>query len=384
MLEQWRVMVAETLTGEIKADIQYKDQPNFERSLNSKGSLSITAHIDAAPNLGVDFHTYTRPGKYSWILCYGTTIVQAGPIWSHSFDDTTRILSATCGGLFSVLSRRTMRNPAGHTAIVHPSEDLIYSDMSLHDIMRAIVRDNLDQTYYGLPVLLPEPDNLGGNERTYQGYDLAKTGERMTELAAVINGPEFDFAPEWADGGSYIRWRLKVGAPKLGSTETTAVWDYGTESAPISSINVDVNGSESPVTRVWVKGSGNERDLLTGFAEDLTPVAEGYPGLDFVDSDHTSVTEQATLEAYADQDLARLSRAIEKWTCSLRIAGSGAGIEYAPALTEWELGDAPIFAVSGHPWLPANSYRRRVVGYADDGESSISLDLEEIPESPEV
>lgn len=383
--DQWRVFIADTLTGQIRADVAYTGDPTFDRTISDKGSLTVATYI-GGPNAQVDFHTYTRPGMYSWILAYGTSIVQAGPIWSYKFTDDSRTLEVTCGGMFSLFSRRVTRNPQGSAndavpAIVNESEDLNYTGMSLRGIMRALVADNLAQLDYGMPsIILPEVTETGENERNYMGYDLKMLADNMTDLAGVINGPEFDFAPEFNAAGTYVQWRLKIGSPLLGDQESTNVWDYGTEGSPINTIDVDVDGSNSPITRVWVKGDGTERGLLTGFAEDLTRVQAGYPGTDYVDGDHTSATQQQTLEDYADQDLEILSTATETWTCDVRIAGPGA-VEYAPALQNWQLGDAPVFALANHPWLPDGAYRRRVLGYANSSPSSVKLTLAETPET---
>ncbi len=382
--DQWRVFIAETLSGEIRADVAHVGDPSFERTLNEKGSLSVSVMVDG-PNAQVDLHTYTRPGKYSWILAYGQTIVQAGPVWSYQFTDSSRQLDVTCGGMFSLFSRRVTRNPVGSAndaipAIVNESEDLTYTGLSLRGIMSRLVADNLAQLDYDVPTIVVPEAETGENVRNYQGYDLKMIADNMTDLAGVINGPEFDFAPEFTERGTHVQWNLKIGNPLLGNQEPNLVWDYGTEGAPVDTIDVDVDGSESPITRVWVKGDGTERELKTGFAEDLTRAREGYPGTDYVDGDHTSVTEQDTLEGYADKDLERLSAAVETWTCDVRIAGPGA-VEYAPALESWQLGDAPLFALAGHPWLPDGAYRRRVLGYANSTASSVKLTLAETPET---
>ena len=381
--DQWRVLIAETLTGEIRADVAYTGDPTFERTLCEKGSLSVSVMIDG-PNAQVDLHAYTRPGKYSWILAYGQTIVQAGPVWSYQFTDSDRTLQVTCGGMFSLFSRRVTRNPQGSAndpipAIVNESEDLAYSGLSLRGLMSRLVSDNLAQLSYDVPsIAIPEPET-GDAVRNYPGYDLKMLADNMTDLAGVINGPEFDFAPEFTARGTHVRWNLKIGNPLLGDQEPNLVWDYGTEGAPVGTIDVDVDGSEAPISRVWVKGEGTERELKTGFAEDLSAAGE-TPGTDFVDGDHTSVSEQQTLEDYADKDLERLSAAVETWTCEVRIAGPG-GVEYAPALDSWQLGDAPLFALAGHPWLPDGAYRRRVLGYSNASASSVNLKLAETPET---
>lgn len=379
-MNEWRVLIAETLTGQIMADAAPTAMPTFTRKINDKGALSVRVYVGTDPNANVDFHTYTRPGRYSWALLYGDHLVQAGPVWTYDFAEDTRELEVSCGGLFSLFARRVTRNPNGHTAIVDPSEDLTYTGLSLRGIMRQLVADNLAQTYYDIPSLLLPEAETGDATRTYYGYDLKSIADNMNDLSNVINGPEFDFAPELSDDGSKIQWRLNIGGPLLGDQSSAAVWDYGTEQAPVDSITPDVDGSAAPCSRVWVKGEGSERALLTGFAEDLTWQQQGYPATDYVDGDHTSATVQQTLEGYADADLAEFRTPTEKWACSVHIAGPGA-VEYAPALGNWTLGDAPTFFVTNHPWLPDGAYRRRILGYSNGGASSVALELSEGPES---
>lgn len=375
--DQWRVLIVRTLTGEVVADAVPRDMPSFSRKLNDKGSFTLNFEIGIRANSAVDFRDYTQVGKYSWVILYGDYAVQGGPAWSFQFTDSTRTLSVTGTGIQGFFDRRVLRNPAGHTAIVDPSEDLVYKNLTLREIMRRIVQANLAQTHYALPITLPTADAAGTQERTYYGYDLANVWDRMTDLADVIDGPEFDFVPVLSADGLSVTWRMDIGSPKLGNQETLAVWDYG---GALSVVSLDVNGSASPCARVWVKGEGNERGLKTGFAEDTSLHALGFPPTDYVDGDHVSATEQATLEGYADQDLQTFRYPTETWTCSVRIDGRDqvTGRELSPALGSWSLGDAPTFFVDNHAWIPSGGYRKRIIGFNEgDDQEHVDLEIEE-------
>ena len=375
-MAEWRVLVAETLTGKIVADVIPAAFPSYERVLNDKGSWGVSLLVGEAANSSVDLHTYTQSGKYSWIIAYGEHITQAGPVWTYQFDDDSSRLSVAGAGIGSEFGKRVLRNPNGRTAIVDPSEDLAYRGLSLRGIQRQLVADNMVQAGYELPIDLPEPEE-GVAERTYFGYDLAWVADRMDDLSKVIGGPEFDFVPYFVPRENRIRWRLDIGSPLLGNQHTSAVWDYG---GALGSINVDVDGGSAPAARVWVKGSGSEREMLTGFAEDTSWHERGFPPIDYVDSSHTSVTEQPTLEGYADAALADYADPLETWTCSVRVDGARlqeTGVEISPALGNWALGDAPVFYLSGHPWLPDGGFRRRIIGYSNDTQDTASLQLEQ-------
>ncbi len=157
------------------------------------------------------------------------------------------------------------------------------------------------------------------------------------------------------------------------------MWDYG---AALTQIDLDVNGSAAPTTRAFVKGSGTERELLVGYATDTTPIGLGFPAVDHVNSDHTSATVAATLNGYARADLKAFAAPTETWKCSVQIDGlSSRGVTVSPGLGTWALGDAPVFGISGHPWIPDGQYRRRILGYDNDKETSVSLQLQSTMEA---
>jgi hypothetical protein len=370
----WRVLIAETVTGNIVSDCTPRDLPSFGRKVTDKGSWTVNVLPDDKANSGVDFHLFTGVGKYSWIVLCGDFITQAGPVITYQYDENTRNLSVSGVGIQGLFDRRVLRNSGGPPDnIVHVDNDLSITGKSLRGIAREIVAANLAQTGYGLPIDLPTAES-GTNVRNYLGYDLAMVWDRLDELSKVDTGPEVDFRPYLTSTGNQIRWEMMIGSPTLGDQTSTAVWDYG---AALGQIDVDVNGSASPCTKAWVKGSGTERTLLVGYAADSSLVAQGYPPTDFVDNDHTSVINKSTLNTYATADLAQFSAPTETWKCTVRVDGTtSSGVFVSPALGAWSLGDAPLFGVAGHPWIKDGQYRRRILGYSNETESTVNLELQ--------
>lgn len=374
---EWRVMICKTLDGTIVSDLAISAPPGYTRKLNDMGSFSVSCRVDAPENASVDLHSYVSP-MYSWVVCYQNYIVQSGPVWSYSFDDNSRVLTVSGSGIGGIFSRRVTRNAAGTTAIVDPSQDLGYTNLSLRAIMGGLIRDNMAQTYAGLPIVLGNLAETGTNSRTYYGYDLKNVADNLQDLANVDQGPEFDFAPQFVNSNQQaIQWVLNCGNPTLGDQASNGAWDYG---GSLMTIDVDVNASVSPVSRVWVKGTGSERSLLTGFYQDLTQAAAGYPLLDYMDASHTSATVQSTLDGWAKSDQTAYSAPFEQWTASIRVDGGlsnsyGNRPQVAPGLGDFALGDAPLFFVDGHPWIKSGQYRRRIQGFSSNGPWQVNLDL---------
>lgn len=371
----WRVMVAATVTGNIVADIQPRDLPSFSRKLNDKCSWTINALPEDKANAHIDFHAYTDAGKYSWIVLHDDFVVQAGPIWTFQYDENTRNLSCSGTGIQGLFDRRVLRNPTGTASnIVHVNNDLILNNFTLRGIAREIINANLTQTGgYALPIDVPAAQT-GTAKRTYFGYDLATVWDRLIELSKVINGPELDFRPYLTTTGNQIRWEAVIGNPKLGNQTSTAVWDYG---GALSMIDVDVNGSASPCTKAWAKGSGSARTMIVGYASESVLITRGYPATDFVDNNHTSVITKSVLQEKADADLDVFAAPTESWKCSVRIDGANSrGIQVSPVLGSWNLGDAPKFGINDHPWIADGQYRRRLIGYKNLTESTVDLELQ--------
>ncbi|GAA2812740.1 hypothetical protein [Saccharopolyspora taberi] len=375
MADEWRVLVAQTTTGEIVGDIRASDVPKFERRISDPGSYTVDVYLGNGANTAADLHEFTETGRYSWIVAYGDYICQAGPVWTWQFSDQERKLSVSGSNVSSLFDKRILRNPHGHTAITDPSEDLILRDLSVRGLLAELVRANLAQRGYQLPITIPEAEP-GPESITYYGYDLATVWDRMTDLAERDNGSEVDFAPEFVDGGRQIRWRLDIGDPLLGDQNTGAVWDYGSVIGPI---DTDVDGATTPASRVWVKGAGEGRNLLTGVAEDPALPAAGVPGIDLVDTSHAAEQRQDLLDSYARAALQGQRQPNSRWETTLRIATGATSTEASAALGTWALGDAPLIAVAGHPWMPSAHYRRRVVSFADSSPNEIRIDLQPAP-----
>lgn len=380
---EWRALVAETVTGLIVSDVVLKGRPQFKRALCDKGSWQVELNIGEGANRGTDFHPYVENGaRYSWVIAYDEYICQAGPVRSHAFTEESRTLSVAGSGLGGILGNRVSRGQGVAGGDVMKSQaDLTYSTLSLKGIACALVSvatsDWPTRPGYALPLTVPTPTSFPGDEDyTYYGYDLRYTWDNLADLAEEENGIEFDFAPYFVPGENRIAWEFLVESPRLGNQESLAVWDYG---GALSRIDVDVNSSAAFPTSVWVKGSGSERELKVGYAQIDRPAQ--FPAFDYVDTSHVSEEEQKKLSSYAQSTLGEFAAPSEKWSCTVRVDGlaNQSGVQVAPRLGEFALGDAPLFGVSRHPWIADGEYRRRILGFSDKSHAEVALEIGETP-----
>jgi len=373
----WRTLIAETITGVIVADVSPRDLPSFSRKVTDKGSWTINVLPDDRDNAALDLHTYTSAGKYSWLVLHDEQVMQGGPVATYQYDEHTRNLSVSGTGIQGLLDRRVLRKFDGppHN-IVHVNNDLSLQGQTLGDIALQIVANSVAGDGYALPIEIPTPVTSVGHVRNYLGYDLATVWDRLTDLAKNDAGPEMDFAPSLDDTGTSVSWAMRVArnsSGQLGYPYAPAVWDYG---GALGAIDVDVNGAASPCTTVWARGSGAERALIVGYATDPTLTGLGFPAADFVDADHTTAVELSTLNNYATADLAKFAAPTETWKCGIRIESTEQSWYPNAVIGGIGLGDAVLFGVSRHPWIPDGLYRRRIVGFSSDTDATITLEVE--------
>ncbi|MFD0918907.1 hypothetical protein ACFQ16_04045 [Saccharopolyspora rosea] len=360
------MLVLRTTDGEVVSEVRASNVPRFERRINEPGTWSAEVVLGYGGSAAEDLHEWVETGRYSWAVLYGDHVVQAGPVRTWQVADEERKLTVSGAGMAAEFDRRIVRNPRGHTAVTHPSEDLILRNLSVQGLMVELVRANLDQRGYQLPIVLPDPEP-GPESITYHAFDLANVWDRVRDLSQREGGPEFEFRPRLVDGGRRLEWVLDIGHPRLGDEDAQLVWDNG---AAIGPLDVDVDGSRTPVSRVWVKGTGAGRDLLTGVATAERP---GTPPVDVVDTSHVAERRQDVLDSYAHAVLAAGQVPSGRWETTLRLGEPGAQLD------EWSLGDAPLISVTGHPWLPNGTYRRRITGCSDKSLTEISLELDTVP-----
>lgn len=353
--------IFEIKTGKIVIrDIPVIGNPEFNRQVNQEGNWRITVQVDdvSVPKTET-LRAIFAPWRFGCAIAWNDQyIAQAGPITTSQFSDIDRRIQVSGGGLWTLLNRRLVIDPAyplaptSSTALLNlATGDLNYGPTSLLTIAKSLVSDSCTRSGFSLPIDYPTSTS-GTSVRNYPIYDFAPVGQRLKELTQVESGPDIDFAPYFDPSNpGYIRFQMRIGSPTLTSSGVPLVWDYGTG---LRSVSIDSDGS-AMVSGVFARGNGSERASLVAYDQDLTLVTVGWPATELVVS-FSSVTDGATLQGHATGAKNLYRTPVELWSAVVRA-------DQLPQLGTYQPGTLATFNMQGHPWVPDGGYQQRLLGF---------------------
>lgn len=364
-------LIYQTTTGQVvSAPLTDANQtePTWLQQINNPGSITWRTVVDGTVLTKDELITY-RQGEWRFgiALCYGTGsandfICQAGPITaSVDVSESPPIVQFGAMGFWGMLNACYQVNPTWNGAAVTSASggsDTTYTS-SLQGIASLLATDAITPCAAigrgTLPLDVPAPI-AGANVRNYFGYEFASAGQRLSELTQVQNGPDVLFAPYFSAPG-VIRHKMVIGNPTIVQPGNPLVFNY-----PGNVRTVLTSRDASRLTTFQVAVGNGLQDLaLWGKAQDATLTAAGWPSLFSADSAHVDVTDQATINAWAQGDLGLNGRPVETWATVVRI-DSGFGT-FTP-------GVQANYGLQDHPFKRDGVYNQRVVGFGSGAISS--------------
>ena len=386
--EPVQVHVFETRTGRVIGSVPFAGNPRWSNGVNVSPVWSVEVKLRGKADDGglapLDLEGITDPWRYSWAIAQGAQIWEAGPSIGETHDGGASTM-INGGGIWKFLTdKRLLLNPgrADVRTVTGTDADVNFGpdgwvptsggpvlagnrNLSLHTIAKRIVQTICGAAGGDLPIVFPD-DIAGDAQREYPGYDLATPGGRLQQLTQVDGGPEVQFTPEFVDPltRQAIQWRMRIGNPYLGNLGYPHAWDQGKALISVPSYSTD-GGNVS--TRDWERGNGMNRDLVTGYADaPLNPSDPGALLIETVGGDHTSATEQPTLDAWATSAVATNGKPIPAMTVQVRTAGDdGSGNKTrSPHQAEVFCGDNGTFELRDDIRHPDGKYYGRIVGRA--------------------
>lgn len=364
----WTAFIFNVQNGLISTEIPLCAEPTFDRTLNEGGSWSIRVQVDGrgVPRT-VDLKGYLEPQRFGVALAWGNYIVQAGPIFSHSYEDSSRQLTVSGPSIWGLLKKRVVLKP-GYTSVTDPSADTVFTGVAAGDIALTLMSNALASTYGSIAVDVPSLTGVGSIiDRTYFGYDLEPLSKALTDISQEYAAPDIDFVPYFGTAGD-IRWRMAVG--DLSGPTTIVEWDYSNN---ITTLDVDTDGSQL-AEEVFVRGAGTQYTTLGVRHADSTflVLPSPWPLSQAVNTDFTSDENIETLTAHGQGILSLYKSSVLTFNLVVRT-------DVAPLITEYTVGKTLIIDMQDHPWLGSGYFFSRILGINNGSDAStVVLKLDQI------
>lgn len=373
--------LSDFVTGGPILELPVREGASWAVQLNRADALSCTIDMNDPDALALDLRSSSEPKKT--VLTARTDddkILAWGLISKRKWNEDERTLTLDAGGVLSTFFGSTLIAPAlALTAplktndaegypIVNPALSVAYTGLSYGTIGKRLVEQRL--AFPGAPTVFDLPaDELGTRERTDWLFSGMKTiGSALSDLTDVVNGPDFAFDAQRASNGLGLRYVMRHGSeanPRIGAPAGT--WSLGGES-PITGFEVSDDGSDL-ATAAWLTAGRQSGSALISRTLNSALTAAGYPPLDVVDTSHSDVSVQATLDSYGAELIQYAAK--PKRELSFSVRGDA-----TPELGAYRPGDTVNLDVpDDHPYLtPGVSIPIRITSISGD-ETGLSVKI---------
>lgn len=345
MPPEYTFISADLRTGRIINELPMRQDTKFGRILNGTGTLEGRLPLGDARFAGVDIHDATDPNRRVIYVDRDGELIWGGIVWGRKYNSSKAEMTITAVEFFSYFIRRFLRTDSVNL--------FTKFNVDQFDIVRTFLDYVQAETGGNLGIVVSSADSGVLRDREWFGYERKQIGEAIQQIAAVIDGFDFEIGVRYDAGGNPERF-LGLYYPRAGriSQQTGLLFD---KPGNLVSFDYDEDGTQQS-TRTDAVGSGEGDLMLLKTAMDSSLLNQGYPLLEQV-VDYKDVTAPATLQAHADGDQQedRLPFTIMK----LRVNSGMTG------LNEFVLGDeARVKIEKGDPRFPEGfDESRRIIGW---------------------
>lgn len=350
----------------------------------STGSWSIATNADdsiqckiparSAVTKQLDVWASTPLARTGLLAVVDGLPVASGPIWKRRYSQGNEI-DLTAGGLRSYWNRRIALPLAARTNSLvdangdpRTAYDINLSNLSYGTIAKRYVE--LARLWPGgnIPMMLPA-DEAGPYERKVAAIDLKKVRALIDALSNVENGPDIEFRTRFSADGLGIYWEMLHGSvanPRLGNTDPSLIsWSIGAPTGGAFDIDITEDATEL-AEEVFAAGGRSSDRVLVARGRDTTLFDAGFPLLQGVDTAHSDVVDQATMQNYANRGATLGKYPSSFWKMSVRAHEKG-----SIPLGDYWLGDlATIVIDKREPVLGSafggRTYTRRIASIGGD------------------
>lgn len=300
----------------------------WDRYLNAPERITATLDMRDPDTIQLRPRIAATPGRSILACAYGDTVLAAGPIWGHQYDRDNKTVQLTGAGMWSYFDHRyvipiaaatidvtefTLPDPsaAGKT-MPNPAVGTYLTNLEYGTIAKRWVQQSQAWTGGDVPIVF-EADRVGNKERNFEGADFKNLGTVLTQLSQIEGGPDIRLKGRMTADGLGIEFPLETGTdadPLIAGG--THLWDLTAPESALSKFNVKADGASMAGT-AWATAGRSADTVLVARSVDTYLTDEGFPLLETLDSSHTSVSEQATLNAYANEATLLGRGPLETW-----------------------------------------------------------------------
>ena len=352
--------LADFVTGGPILDLPIMEGASWASQLNRPDALSCSVDLNDDDAKVLDLRSSSEPNK---TIMYARTDDDVILAWGlipddgRTWDEDTKTLSLKATGIgASWLGQNVIAPAAALTADlttldaegypqVNPGLDTIFSGWSHGTIGKKLVAQLL--AWPGAPTVFDLPaDEVGTRTQSYTFAGMKSVGKALEDLTKQEAGPDFAFEAQRASDGLGLRYVMRHGSeaqPRIGSP--AGVWALG-DGSPI--VGLSISDAVAAGASVGFMTAGKQSGAaLVSRVRNQTMIAAGYPPLMRVDTSHSDVSEQETLDSY---NVAMMEDAASP-TRDLTFSVRG---DATPGLGAYRPGDTiEIDVPSGHPWHTA-------------------------------
>lgn len=358
--------VFETLTGKQVSEFS-PSKAEWTLGTNDPDSVSVTLNLNDPATKAQDWRNLGTPWKHSLAVEEHGRFI-GGPIMPYDWDEDKADLKLTARGPKVIFDRIPILPVSAMTgSLVGPDglPNLAYdTNLSLWDygtFGKKIVQQAMTWPATGLPIAF-HPDRLDPFTRTVKNYSaiaLKSVGSALDDLCGLENGPDIRFQLT-RNGPDAFQWVYESGSresPRLQGPNAFT-WELNADEATGSGLAVGSDPSGMASISWGVAGRSDDKVLLSRVI-DTRLIDSGYPLLHIVDSSHSSIEFQSTLDSLVTENLRTAGRPAEFWSFKARLSAS-------PYLYEYNTGDLVTIVVQDSKFQPVGQFTRRIAAMSGD------------------
>jgi hypothetical protein len=354
--------IFDTLSGRTLQEFTPQSGTWSERG-NEAEQISVTIPLSDPDLAGMDWRNLATEWKSS-IAVEEHGRFYGGPILPHDWANNKLELNLTARGIWTYFDHRhVLPSSAATQSLVLSSGmpntalDTNLSGLDLGTIVKRLVQRACAWSGAALPIIYM-PDRAGTRGKTYAALDFKKVGSAITDITNLVGGPDVRF--RLVRDGLYFSWMLETGTENEPRLQSPSIfdWDFGAEDLAADELTVKTDPSYM-ADIAWATGGRNADVSLVSRASTTKLRAAGYPLLETLDSSHSDVVEQETLNSYTAETLRTAYVPANFWAIKVKADAS-------PYLYEYAVGDLARVHVEGSPYLPDGTYPRRIAALSGD------------------